>query len=158
MLISKDKKLGYYHAYWLIKEDGQEEYVPLLITNGPIEYINFRKLKKMKDHQYSNDDFLRLQALIIITYAKDSIWNTSFNPFQPANMIHKINHDEKRLIMERYKGEIYKYSFQLCPQEKLLNLLRNPYGTISIHRMAKPLAGGEEIAEELILAIQNQNK
>jgi hypothetical protein len=113
---NSSNRLAYKKAYYLflasIPTGCQACYVPLLITQLPLEEIANGKAA--------------VHGVFLITYERDSIWETKgAAPIDPTEI-----ETAPRTI--HVNGNSYRYQ-EISPGE-VLRLLENPYGTIAISR------------------------
>ncbi len=130
-----------YQAYWLTNK-ALGEYVKLVLTRRPLsELPNFSPA--------TNQPLSDCDALIVTTYARDSIWNVDQKPFKPLVGVETV--ESNRIVIN---GESY-----VCTQARLedvVRLLRDPMGKIKIHRTLGPLAGQEEPVKRLLAQLEHQ--
>jgi hypothetical protein len=111
----------YRHAYYLFLSDKTEScedcYVPLLITQTPIEKI-------------ANTETIE-NAILIITYERDSIW-------QIVGAIAIKRTDLQDLAARRIRVRDKGYRYQEITAAEVIELLENPSGTIPISRPVIP--------------------
>jgi hypothetical protein len=128
----------YQHAYYLFLEGGgtgcEECYVPLLITRSSLGQIAARGKFE--------------EGVLIITYERDSIWQSKGNV--PLYARHILSGE--RIV----RLDVRKYRYQEISTEEVLKLLENPMGTIPISRPKLPgmPPDGPSLAE-LIAAFKN---
>ncbi|HEV2133009.1 MAG TPA: hypothetical protein VGR47_01980 [Terracidiphilus sp.] len=112
---------NYHHAYYLFVEGikGCENcYVPLLITNEPLEQI-----AKSGENQTS---------VLIVTYERDSVWHDDGT----VSVEPKAIEAPERIIHLRDRT----YRYQEISSSEVVKLLQNPMGTIPISRPVLPNA------------------
>lgn len=134
-----------YFTYWLTRFDSNE-YVDLLIAKQPVE--SFSRFKF--DTQESLFD---AEAIIVTTYAKDSIWNTDFKPFKQVVSIKKVDASKQLVVLNQKK-----YQYSIASLREVINLLENPEGTIAIHRILSPTAGAEDFIPQLLLKLKQADE
>lgn len=131
------------YLYWLSsKEKG--EYVVLLISTEPVHQLPGVKFDGTKTLSEAT-------AIVVTTYAKDSIWNTDFHPFKMVESVTDIDLDKRELVLN---GK--KYQYVAASLHEVVGLLEHPRGTILIHRIYAPLAGAEAINEVLLSRFKAQ--
>ncbi len=129
-----------YLAYWVTNQALGEhvEYVDLILTRKPLaELPGFS--------QPTNQPIPDSDAIIAVTYARDSIWNVDLRPFKPLTGVEVVG---TNFIVIR--GE--KFAWIQADLGEVLRLLQNPMGKIRIHRMLTAVDGQE--MEVRILAAQ----
>ena len=107
------------YSYYLFEDSAKVEgcsdcYIPLMVTREPL------------------DGVAKQEAVVIVTYERDSIW--SFK-----NKLAVVEPQEKDAIQARkirFEGKLYRY--QLVSNDETLRLMKNPMGTIPIHRPLIP--------------------
>jgi len=132
---------GSYEAYWLTNK-AHGEYVKLVLTRRPLS--DLPTFSPSTNQPVSDCD-----AVIATTYARDSIWNVDQMPFKPLVGVEKVASNS--IVIS---GETFA-----CTQANLadvLRLLRNPMGTIQIHRIYGPLSGQEEPVRILAERLERQ--
>jgi hypothetical protein len=128
----------YRHAYYLFLEGGgsgcEECYVPLLITRSSLDQIA------------AGGKFE--EGLLIITYERDSIWQSKGS----VSLFARHILSGERIVRLNVK----RYRYQEISTEEVLRLLENPMGTIPISRPKLPgmPPDGPSLAE-LIAAFKN---
>jgi len=130
-----------YQAYWLTNK-ALGEYVKLVLTRRPLP--DLPAFSSTTDQPVSDCD-----AVIVTTYARDSVWNIDREPFRPLMGVEKV--ETNSIVI---KGEKF-----ICTQANLadvLRLLRNPMGTIPIQRIYGPLSGQEEAVRILASRLEQQ--
>jgi hypothetical protein len=100
-------------------------YVPLLVTQGPIE--------ARRDQEVA----------VITTYERDSIW-------QVQRQVLKYSDLAIELSPRRIKFENRTCRYQLVGNVEPVRLLKNPLGTIPIHRISHPRKGDDGLWEVLL--------
>ena len=132
---------GSYEAYWLTNK-AHGEYAKLVLTRRPLS--DLPTFSPSTNQPISDCD-----AVIATTYARDSIWNVDQKPFKPLAGVEKV--ESNSIVIG---GETFA-----CTQASLadvLRLLRNPMGTIQIHRIYGPLSGQEEPVRILAERLERQ--
>ena len=107
----------FHYSYYLFEDSAKVEgcsdcYIPLLVAREPL------------------DGLTKQEVAVIVTYERDSIW--SFR-----NKLAVVEPQEKNDIQARkirFEGKVYRC--QLVSNDETLRLLKNPMGTIPIHRPA----------------------
>lgn len=135
-----------YHVYWLTK-DGEEVssgYIPLLLSRRPIEELS------LVDNLVT-EPLLDATAVMVITYAKDSIWNDNGHPFKPISSAGTVDSAARLAVLN---GKTYPYSNASIAE--VVSLLEHPLGTISIHRTHAPINGAEEFVSALLDKLRRQ--
>jgi hypothetical protein len=100
-------------------------YVPLVVTQGPIEARRDQKV------------------VVITTYERDSIWQVQRQVLKYADLA--IELPARRI---KFGGKIYRY--QLVGNTEPARLLRNPLGTIPVHRFSHPRKDDDGLWEVLL--------
>ena len=126
----------YKHAYYLFLDGSgagcEACYVPLLITQNTLESVAAGTLQ---------------EGMVIITYERDSIWQSKGTVPLHAKDIQI----ETRVVQLNSK----KYRYQEIDSKEVVKLLENPIGSIPISRPAGPGMGLEKSTrEELIRAFK----
>jgi hypothetical protein len=132
---------GTYEAYWLTNK-ARGTYVNLVLTRRPLSDLPAFSPP-------TNQPVSECDAVVVTTYARDSIWNVDQKPFKPLAGVENV---ETNSIVIR--GETFT-----CTQadlEDVVRLLRNPMGTIQIHRIHGPLSGQEEPVRILAERLERQ--
>ena len=132
---------GRYEAYWLTNK-AHSEYVRLVLTRRPLS--DLPTFSPPTNQPVSDCD-----AVIVTTYARDSIWNVDQKPFKPLAGVEKVGTNSIVISGETFTRE-------QANLEDVLRLLRNPMGTILIHRIHGPLSGQEEPARILAERLEGQ--
>jgi hypothetical protein len=127
-------------AYWLGAED--RGYVDLVLTWQPLWDL-------VEAEPCTAEHLLECPALRVSTYEKDSLWNTDLRPFKPLTGVTDAGADYLTVDGTRYLLEH-------ASLEEVLELLKNPEGTVSIHRIFGPVMGQEEFVEALAAKILQQ--
>lgn len=154
-----------YQAYWL--EPRNSSYVSLILVRLPLTKLptELPKIAVPGDARRCYGDcqgivengsvdsitsLLDYPGIIVKTYDRDSIWNTSLNgPFKPLADVENVDVDSITI-----RGEKYQYSE--AKLEDVLKLLENPEGEQMISRLMGPVAGQEEFVKVLALKISQQ--
>lgn len=100
-------------------------YVPLVVTKGPIE--------ARRDQE----------AAVITTYERDSIWQLERQVLKYSDLAIEL---PARRIM--FGGKIYRY--QLVGNAEPVRLLKNPLGTMPVHRISDPRTKDGGLREVLL--------
>ena len=100
-------------------------YVPLLVTQGPIE--------AQRDQEVA----------VITTYERDSIWQVQRQVLKYSDLA--IELPARRM---KFAGKIYRY--QLVSTAEPVRLLKNPLGTIPVHRISHPRKDDDGLWEILL--------
>ena len=100
-------------------------YVPLVVTQGPIE--------ARRDQE----------VVVVTTYERDSIWQVQRQVLKYADQV--IELPAKRI---KLGGKIYRY--QLVGNTEPVRLLKNPLGTIPVHRISHPRKDDDGLWEVLL--------
>ena len=129
----------YKHAYYLFLDGDRTGceacYVPLLITQGTLEQITGAGTSE--------------EGMLIITYERDSIWQSKGTVRLPAKDIES----GPRIVRLNSK----RYRYQEISAKEVLKLLENPMGSIPISRPAAPgMSLEKSTREELIKAFKKQ--
>jgi len=132
---------GQDEAYWLSNQ-ALGEYVNLVLTRRPLAELP--RLSAPTNQPVSDCD-----AIVVTTYARDSIWNIDQKPFKPLTDVEMVG---TNFIV--IKGE--KFACAPARLEDVLHLLRNPMGKIPIHRIHAPLSGQEELGRTLAARLERQ--
>lgn len=102
-------------------------YIPLLVTREPLEG-------------------LVLQAVAVIeTYERDSIWQLK-PALVPVSLAEGHDALARQLLFE---GKTYRY--QLVSNSEALRLLRNPEGSIPIHRLASSILFESSVLKDVLV-------
>lgn len=128
----------YKYAYYLFLDGDRTGceacYVPLLITQNTLEQVAVGG---------------PLEGILIITYERDSIWQSKGTVSLPAKDI------EVGTRTLRLNGKRYRY--QEIGAKEVLKLLENPMGSIPISRPAGPgMTLEKSTRDELIRAFKEQ--
>lgn len=129
------------YAYWLNPEN---EYVFLLILKMPVEMFPKGKSAPV-------NDLMEAEGIFIITYGKDSIWNTDMKPFKQVLSCSFIDKKENKV---RINNETYIY--EKAGMSDIISLFENPEGTIPIHRIYWPVMGMEEFHKKILKHLKTQ--
>jgi len=132
---------GNCEAYWLTNK-ARGEYVKLALTRRPLS--DLRTFSPPANQPISECD-----AIIVTTYARDSIWNVDQKPFKPLVGVEKV--ETNSIVIN---GETFAWT--QAALEDVVRLLRNPMGTIQIHRIHGPLSGQEEPARIIAERLERQ--
>lgn len=135
-----------YQAYWLMVPDKGErtQYQRVLVTRRPVE-----KLAGFNSTGF-NSLLLDNIAMTFQTYQRDSLWS---HPFQCVQQFGAVDATAKTVIVD---GTTYLY--ESCQLEVVVRLLKNPLGTIPLHRQVHPLSGAEQTAKAFRLLLEEQTK
>jgi hypothetical protein len=129
-----------YEGYWLAPEQGHG-YVDLLLTRRTVDHLaGFA--------QATNESLLESDAVIVTTYAQDSIWEGLHGSFKLLTDVESID-----AYSARIGGRNYRVT--PAPLEDVLELFEHPKGTIPVHRLV-PQVDQKEIAAALKFRIQKQ--
>src|SRR6266508_183326 len=104
-----------YQGYWLSRTDPGTSceacYMPLLLVRGPLEELRIpvepvatssgRAATRM-----TPDELLLQPSIYVITYEKDSIWNTDCAPFKLPSGITAVRAEDRTVVMD---GVRYRY-------------------------------------------------
>jgi len=124
------------HAYYLFVSGHVEScgdcYVPLLLTGAPL-----------RGDSQAADAPPEIDAQVIVTYERDSIWTIAAGPRRIA----AADVDASARIL-RMDG--MKYRYQEVPLEEAIRLLRNPMGTMPISRPGLPDRPTDERVQSLL--------
>ena len=129
----------YKHAYYLFL-DGERTgceacYVPLLITQNTLEHVATASSFE--------------EGILIITYERDSIWQSKGTVRLPAKDIEA----GPRIVRLNSK----RYRYQEISAKEVLKVLENPMGSIPISRPAGPgMILEKSTREQLITAFKSQ--
>ncbi len=129
--LSNQRAPAFQYTYYLFEVPTERQgcsdcYIPLLVTREPLEKAD------------------RPEAVVIITYERDSVWNLSDRAVRlDAGAV------EAKERKVRFEGKVYRY--QRVPREEVIRLLENPLGTIPIHRPAPPIHERNEPLLKLLL-------
>ena len=130
-----------YRAYWLVGPDGRREYLTLLVTHGPVE--------DLAGHKAWSKQSLDNMAMTFVTYKKDSLcWDDPFKPVLQVGIV-----DEKALTVLL---DGVKFTYEPGRLEDVLQLMKNPRGTIPISRRKNPLEGAHRTAKAFLYLLQEQ--
>jgi len=138
---SDDTHGGAYEAHWLTNK-ALGEYVNLILTRRPLAELPTLSPKK-------NQSVADCDAVIVTTYARDSIWNVDQKPFKRLTGVETVGTDFIIIKGERF----------VCTQanlEDVLRLLRNPMGKVLIHRIFPPVSGQEAVVRTLAARLERQ--
>ena len=102
-------------------------YIPLLVTREPLEKP------------------ARQAVAVIETYERDSIWQLK-PALVPVSLAEGHDSAARQLLFE---GKTYRY--QLVSNGEALRLLRNPEGSIPIHRLAFPILLESSALKDVLL-------
>ena len=138
---SENTNDGAYEAYWLTNK-AVGHYVKLVLTRRPLTDLPTFSPP-------TNQTVLDCDAVIVTTYAKDSIWSIDRKPFKPLTGVQEV---EAHSIV--FNGE--RFACTPADLEDVLRLLRNPGGTIPIHRIDGPPSPQEEPVRTLVLRLERQ--
>lgn len=100
-------------------------YVPLVVTQGPIE--------ARRDQE----------VVVITTYERDSIWQVQRQVLKYPDLAIEL---PARKI--KFGDKIYRY--QLVGNTEPVRLLKNPLGTIPVHRISHPQKGDDGLWQGLL--------
>ncbi len=153
-----------YQGYWLSRIDpgvGCEAcYMPLLLVRGPLEGLRIpvepvstssgRAATRM-----TPDELVLQPSIYVITYEKDSIWNTDCAPFKLPSGITAVRAEDRTLVMDGVR-----YRYDAAPRADVIGLLSSPSGRIPLHRISRPTCGAEETIARLLseLGIPGQSR
>ena len=133
-----------YEAYWLRNGDRGDEYVKLALTRVPLDEL-------LTSAPSTNVPMLECSAVIVTTYAKDSIWNVDRAPFKHLIDVERVDTADRVMVIQ---GE--EYQITQADLRDVVRLLKNPMGKIPIHRIHKASAGQEELIRALLKKLQSQ--
>lgn len=132
---------GSYEAYWLTNK-AHGEYAKLILTRRPLSDLpNFSPP--------TNQPIAECDAVIVTTYARDSIWNVDQKPFKPLAGVERVGTNS--IVIS---GETFTWT--QANLGDVVRLLRDPMGTIPIHRICGPLSGQEESVRILAARLERQ--
>lgn len=132
---------GTYEAYWLTNK-AHGTYVNLVLTRRPLSDLPHFSPP-------ANQPISECDAVIVTTYARDSIWTVDRKPFKPLVGVDRV--DTNSIVIS---GETFAWTQAVL--EDVVRLLRNPMGTIQIHRIHGPLSGQEETASVIAERLDRQ--
>lgn len=132
---------SFYETYWLTNR-ASGEYVKLVLTRRTLS--DLPGFSPAADQPVSDCD-----AVIVTTYARDSVWNVDQRPFKPLVGVERVETNSIVINGERF---IYTQA----RLEEVVRLLRDPMGTIPIHRIYGPLAGQEQPVRIIVEKLQRQ--
>jgi hypothetical protein len=132
---------GAYAAYWLTNK-ALGQYGKLVLSRRPLTDLP-------SFSPPTNQTVLDCDAVIVTTYAKDSIWSIDRKPFKPLTGVQEV--ETNSLVV---KGE--RFACTPADLADVLRLLRNPEGTIPIHRIDGPPSPQEEPVRTLVLRLERQ--
>ena len=132
---------GAYEAYWLTNK-ALGQYVKLVLSRRPLTDLP-------SFSPPTNQTVLDCDAVIVTTYAKDSIWSIDRKPFKPLVGVEKV--ETNSIVV---KGE--RFACTPAHLEDVLRLLRNPAGIIPIHRIDGPPSPQEEPVRTLAARLGRQ--
>lgn len=128
--------------------------MPLLLVRGPLEELSIpvepvttssgRAAPRM-----TPDDLLLQPAIYVITYERDSIWNTDCAPFKPPSGITVVRVKDRTLLMDGVR-----YGYEAAPRADVIGLLRSPSGRIPLHRIFRATCGAEETIARLLSELE----
>lgn len=98
-------------------------YVPLIVTQWPIE--------ARRDQEVA----------VITTYERDSVWKVQRQVLKYVD----LEIAPRRI---KFGGKTYRY--QLIPNTEAVRLLKNPFGTIPVHRISHPQKDDHGLWEVLL--------
>lgn len=130
-----------YEAYWLTNK-ALGQYVKLVLSRRPLTDLP-------SFSPPTNQTVLDCDAVIVTTYAKDSIWSIDRKPFKPLVGVEKV--ETNSIVV---KGE--RFACTPAHLEDVLRLLRNPAGIIPIHRIDGPPSPQEEPVRTLAARLGRQ--
>lgn len=130
-----------YHAYWLTGASSGE-YVDLLLSRRPIAEL--AGLAEPADR-----DPLDCQAVVVRTYARDSIWNTDRRPVKPLAKVGKVS--DGRIMIE---GREFQWA--PAPLEDAARLMEQPEGRVMIHRLHRASDGQEALIDAFAKRLRAQ--
>ncbi len=130
-----------YAAYWLNNE-ANGGYVKLVLTRRPLAELPGLSLP-------TNQPVLDCDAVIVTTYERDSIWSIDKKPFKPLTGVTMVG---SNFIV--IKGE--QFACTSAKLEDVLRLLRNPAGTILIHRIDGPPSAQKEPVRTFVSRLERQ--
>ena len=131
-----------YEAYWLTNKKALGAYVDLVLTRRPLN-----DLARLPAD--SNQPIWECGAIIVWTYAKDSIWNIDGKPFKPLARVERVEADSITI-----NGQPFKHV--QADLKDVIRLLDNPKGKIPIHRTHAPVSGQEEVVKKLSQRLRKQ--
>jgi hypothetical protein len=132
---------GQYEAYWLSSK-ALGMYVKLVLTRRPLAELPNLSLP-------TNQPVLDCDAVIVTTYERDSIWSIDKKPFKPLTGVTTVG---SNFIV--INGE--QFACTPAKLEDVLRLLRNPAGTILIHRIDGPPSAREEPVRTFVSRLERQ--
>jgi hypothetical protein len=145
-------------TYWLTDTDPAtaEMYGPLLlITSVPLYQLStladeHETLKVLPQVQKREPYVLDVPAMFLETYKRDSIWNANGRPIK--QFFGEFAENDKSAMLAN--GRRYK----ITPAESLdvIRLLKNPEGSIPLHRRHPPVGGAERTLRALRLLLEAQ--
>ena len=132
-----------YQAFWLTRNEKGNEYVDLVLSHHP--------LSGLVGASSTDTNVLDSDAVVVTTYAKDSVWNMDRHPCKALRQVNTVNDGEVMIA-----GQFFTWT--KADMKDVVRLLENPEGKIAIHRIYAASAGQEDDIKELAARIRKQIK
>jgi hypothetical protein len=131
-----------YQAFWLSLNEKGNEYVDLVMSRRPLADL-------VGAHASTNTTVLDSAALVLTTYAKDSIWNIDRRPLKALRQVEKVGNAEVTIA-----GQVFTWT--KADMKDAVRILENPEGKIRIHRIHSAAAGQEDEIRQLAKVLRKQ--
>jgi hypothetical protein len=131
-----------YQAFWLTLNDKGNEYVNLVFSRRPLADL-------VGAPASTNASVLDSDALVLATYAKDSIWNIDQRPIKVLRQVEKVRNAEVTIA-----GQAFTWT--TADMKDAVRILENPEGKIPVHRIHGAAAGQEDEVRQLAKRIRKQ--
>jgi hypothetical protein len=131
-----------YQAFWLTLNEKGNEYVDLVFSRRPLADL-------VGAHASTNTTVLDSDALVLTTYAKDSIWNIDRRPLKVLRQVEKIGNTEVTIASQ-------VFTWTKADMKDAVRILENSEGKIRIHRIHSAAAGQEDEIRQLAKRIRKQ--
>ncbi|MGL6074270.1 MAG: hypothetical protein ACRC8S_08920 [Fimbriiglobus sp.] len=151
-IVSSAEPKRLWAAYWVTGgEAAKSRYEHLLITQFKLEELSKPGVEAAETPPFS----LESSTYWISTHARRTIWNTDMRPIKAAPKF--TDYDSERNTLKIAGVE---YEIEPVPIARAIQLLREPFGDLKIHRLHAPLSGMERTAEAIagLLEAETQPK
>lgn len=130
---------GYgYQAFWLTPTEKGNEFVDLVLSRRPLAEL-------VEVPVSTHATILDSDAVVLTTWAKDSIWNIDRQPIKTLRKVEKVK-DGKVAIA----GQVFTWT--QADLKDVARILEHPDGSILLHRKYAAAAGQEDEIAQLAKA------
>ena len=131
-----------YQAFWLTLDTKRNVYVDLVFSRRPLAELVGAPVN-------TNTTLLDSDAVVLTTYAKDSIWNFDRRPIRALRQVEKVKNAEVTI-----NGQVFTWT--KADMKDAERILESPEGKIPIHRIHSAAAGQEDEIRQLAKRIRKQ--